>query len=276
MNLENTNFGNGWIKLYRKIQGKGYYKKSQYVHLWVHLLLNANHEDAELFWNGQNIKVLAGQLLTGRKTLSEETGISESSIERILKMLETEQQIEQQKTTKNRLITITYWKDYQQAGQEVGQRLDNNGTTAGQQRDTNKKNKNNKKDNNEKKEDSGSVGTLPIIDIELVSLIQEYRMKENLKKIDDPIEVWNYYWLGYIPLSLQNQKFIEAWAEWVDYRREIKKKLTESSVKKQIKLLAKQSDPISIINRSIQNQYQGLFGDKKSEIKKEVVYESFK
>jgi hypothetical protein len=37
----------GWIKLHRKLQKKGYYKKSEYIHLWVHLLLSANHKEKE-------------------------------------------------------------------------------------------------------------------------------------------------------------------------------------------------------------------------------------
>ena len=141
----------GWIKLHRKIQDKGYYKKSHYVHLWIHLLLRANHKENEFMWNDKIIIVKEGQLITGRKQLSKETGISESSIERILKMLENEQQIEQQKTTKYRLVTILNWHDYQQGEQQNGQQADNKRTTSGQQTDTNKndKNENNiKNDNN--------------------------------------------------------------------------------------------------------------------------------
>lgn len=34
---------NGWIKLYRNLKNKGFYKKSEHVHLWIHLLMKANH-----------------------------------------------------------------------------------------------------------------------------------------------------------------------------------------------------------------------------------------
>ena len=46
---------NGWILLYRKLKDTGYYKKSQYVHLWIHLLLTANHEPKEFMWNKEII-----------------------------------------------------------------------------------------------------------------------------------------------------------------------------------------------------------------------------
>ena len=94
-------------------------------------------------WNNQTILIREGQFLTGRKELSKETGISETTVERILKMLENEQQIMQEKTTKFRIITIINWKEYQ-----GGQQTDNKRTTDGQQTDTNKNDKNDKNDKN--------------------------------------------------------------------------------------------------------------------------------
>jgi hypothetical protein len=127
----------GWVCLHRKFLEKGYFSKSQYVHLWVYLLLIANHKDKEFMWNGEIKLIKSGQILTGRKSLSIETGISETTIERILNLFEKEQQIGQQKTTKYRLITILNWKEYQQT--------DNKRTTNGQQTDTNNNDNN---DNN--------------------------------------------------------------------------------------------------------------------------------
>lgn len=121
----------GWIKLHRKLQKKGYYKNSKFVHLWIHLLLKANHEAKEFMWNNQIVVVKEGQLITGRKQLSDETGISETTIERILKTLENEQQVGQQTTTKFRLITILNWKEYQVDGQQNGQQADNKRTASG-------------------------------------------------------------------------------------------------------------------------------------------------
>lgn len=126
----------GWIKLHRKLKNKGYYKKSNYVHLWIHLLLEANHLEKEFMWNNEVVHIKKGQFLTGRKELSKETGIPETTIERILDLLEKEGQIGQQKTTKFRVITILKWDEYQIT--------DNKRTTNGQQTDTNKNDKNDK------------------------------------------------------------------------------------------------------------------------------------
>lgn len=91
-------------------------------------------------WNGGVILIKEGQLLTGRKALSADTDIPEATIERILKYLESEHQIEQQKYTKFRVITILNWKEYQISDTK----MNNKRTTDGQQVDTNKN------DNNEK------------------------------------------------------------------------------------------------------------------------------
>ena len=133
----------GWVKLYRKITENGFYHRSAYVHLWVHLLLEANHEIKHLFWNGEDITIEPGQLVTGRTQLSEDTGIPSSTIEDILNSLEKQQQIRQQKTTKFRIISIVKWSEYQGSDNKS----DNKATTKQQQSNTNK---NEKKLKNEK------------------------------------------------------------------------------------------------------------------------------
>jgi hypothetical protein len=134
----------GWIKLHRKETQNAYYKKSQYVHLWHHILVCANHAEKDFFWNGEVKKIMPGQLLTGRKKLSEETGISESTVEDILKFFERQQQIQQQKTTKYRLLTVVNWNEYQGVRQQKQQQGNNKPTTGQQQADTNKNVKNDK------------------------------------------------------------------------------------------------------------------------------------
>ncbi len=135
---------NGWIKLHRKILDNPISKRPTWAWLWVTLLLKANHSETKMIWNDHTIVLKEGQFITGRDALSEETGIHRSSIERILQFLENEHQIEQQKTTKYRLITILNWKDYQKEDSTSS----NKRATNEQQASTNK---NDKKVKNEKK-----------------------------------------------------------------------------------------------------------------------------
>ena len=141
----------GWIKLYRSLVKKAFYSSdSEKVHLWIHLLLKATHSGREEMLGGVPIFCKSGQFTTGRKQLSIETGISESKVERILTYFEkTEQQIEQQKSSKNRLISIANWIDYQDGEQQIEQQLNNDRTTTEQQLNTLQECKEEKNENNE-------------------------------------------------------------------------------------------------------------------------------
>ena len=131
----------GYIKLHRKLL-RWYGSPSPYrMALWVHLLLKANHQDKKFLFNGNPTVVKRGSLITGRKKLSMETGVSSSYIQKLLKEFENEGMLEQQTTNKSRLITITCWSEYQLKEQQK----DNRGTTEEQQKDTNKNVKNEEK-----------------------------------------------------------------------------------------------------------------------------------
>ena len=142
----------GWVKLHKKLSSKGFYSKnSEKVHLWIHLLFKASHNTREEILGGKPVVCNAGQFTTGRKQLSIETGISESKIERILTNFEKiEQQIEQQKTSTNRLISICNWLEYQFGEQQIEQQVNNDRTTSEQQVNTplDIKNKENNKNTN--------------------------------------------------------------------------------------------------------------------------------
>lgn len=134
----------GWVKIHRQLKDKAYYKDSEFIHLWLHLLLCANHDNGEYLNGYEIVKLKKGQFITGRKKLSLETGISESKIERILKVFESEQQIEQQTNSRNRLISIVSWDKFQQSEQQK----DSKWTASEQQVNTNKNEKNYKNEKN--------------------------------------------------------------------------------------------------------------------------------
>ena len=133
----------GWVKVHRKILENPLFKNPKLFTLWVYLLLRANHSDGKAMIGNQVVPIKRGQFLTGRKKLSEALDIPESTLERLLSVLESERQIGQQKLNKFRLISITNYDLYQDS--------DNKWTTSGQQVDTNKNVKNEKNDKNEKK-----------------------------------------------------------------------------------------------------------------------------
>jgi len=109
----------GWIKLHRKLQQWEWYKKEHMVHLFIHLLIEANHAPKK--WQG--ITIDRGQLLTGRKALSEQTGISEQSIRTCINRLKSTNEITIKSTNKNSIITICNYGSYQVAEKNTNQQI---------------------------------------------------------------------------------------------------------------------------------------------------------
>lgn len=124
---------NGYVKLHRKLLNNPIASKPSWAWLWVVLLLKANHDKKKVIFNNEEITIKRGSFITGRKVLSMESGIAETTLERILDYFVKSDKIGQQKTNKYRLITIKKWDNYQLKR-----------TTNGQQMDTNKNDKNDK------------------------------------------------------------------------------------------------------------------------------------
>ncbi len=99
----------GWVKNHRKMTEWEWYKKPFMYHLFSHLILIANHEDG--CWQGIEIK--RGQLITGRNSLKNQTGIAEQSIRTCLIRLEVSGEITRKSTNKFTIITICNYNKYQ-------------------------------------------------------------------------------------------------------------------------------------------------------------------
>lgn len=127
----------GWIKCWRKVLENPIVMKSpDHFVIWHILLYNAEPKPKQSLFGGRPITLQPGQLTTGRKQLAVNSGIPESKVERVLKDLESAQQIEQRTSSKNRLITILQWSDYQSTEQQNEQRMNNKRTTSEQRVDT--------------------------------------------------------------------------------------------------------------------------------------------
>lgn len=134
----------GWVCLYRKIlENPIICKDSDYFAVWCYLLLSATHKKTSALFKGKKIVLLPGQLITGRKSIAKKFKIDESKVQRILKTLENEQQIEQQTSSQNRLITIINWYQYQEIEQQNAQQVNNECTTSEQRVNTNNNETNN-------------------------------------------------------------------------------------------------------------------------------------
>lgn len=132
----------GYVKIYRAmLENPIVTKDVETWAVWLYILLSATHKPKDVLFGGKRITLKPGQLLTGRNKIAEKFNISSSKVQRILKTLESEQQIEQQTGSKNRVITVKNWGKYQNSEQQSEQQLNNNWTATEQQVNTNKNKK---------------------------------------------------------------------------------------------------------------------------------------
>lgn len=117
----------GWVKIWRKLRDNPWVGDPNFLALWVHILMEATHKERPAIFKGQKITLKPGQFITGRKYLCELTGIKRTTLERNLEKMERDGQIGQQTTTKNRLITVLNWDQYQTGGQQTGNKRATNG-----------------------------------------------------------------------------------------------------------------------------------------------------
>ncbi|MCH8067809.1 MAG: hypothetical protein IID16_00850 [Candidatus Marinimicrobia bacterium] len=126
-----------------------WYNDSKTLHLFIHLLISANHSDQK--WQGKMIK--RGQLITGRDKIKSSTGISIQSIRTSLQKLKDTKELTIKATNKYSLITVLNYDLYQfqeDTNQQGNQQLTNQQPTTNQQLTINKKEKNIKNEKNEK------------------------------------------------------------------------------------------------------------------------------
>ncbi len=149
---------NGFIKLHRKITKWEWYQDANTFRLFLHLLLICNHEEGR--WQGKIIG--RGQVITGRKSLSKGTGLSQQQIRTSLEKLKATSEITIKATNRFSLITVTGYDSYQSrdaiATSKTTSNPPNKQPTDNQQITTNKNLKNLK---NLKKLKKGAIFQLP-------------------------------------------------------------------------------------------------------------------
>jgi hypothetical protein len=99
----------GWIKLHRKIADWEWYQDGPTARVFLHLLLHANHRAKR--WRGHVIG--RGQVVTSRRTLAKELGLSERKVRTCLQKLEATHETTHKTTHRFSIITICNFEQYQ-------------------------------------------------------------------------------------------------------------------------------------------------------------------
>ncbi|EOU4450743.1 DNA replication protein [Shigella flexneri] len=125
--------GMGYVSIHRQFMDSRLYKDSQAVHLWLHLILKANHESTVVNTDIGPITVDRGQMITGRPSLVRETFIPDNKVRSLLRTFESKGMLNICSMGKKfSLFTIVKYDDFQAKNcPTVVQRLSNANTSNG-------------------------------------------------------------------------------------------------------------------------------------------------
>jgi hypothetical protein len=223
---------NGFIVVYRSLLEWEWYSDANTTRLFLHCLLRANHKDKA--WQGINIE--RGSFVTSYQNLSAETSLSVRQIRTSLNKLKTTGELTIKTSTKNTVIAINNYDDYQSIDKQNDKRATN-------ERQTNdKRTTTNNNDNNVNNINKDIIKPLGVV---LDEMIDEHTENPDLRK---------------------------ALREFVQYRNSNPKtKISDLGLTKSINQLTKMfgdntADKIQSIDNTIANGWKGLFDiDKKGD-----------
>ena len=165
----------GWIKLHRKVWQTSFAKEPLTMALFFYLLAHVNHKPNELLLNGKLIKIEAGQLVTGRRSLARQTGLTERNVRTALVNLKTTHTIAITSTTKYSVITVLNWNYYQEATHTTTNKRPSSDPVA-------TTNNNVKNEDNEIKRERTLSYLLTLNDEEVKELTSTYKVKQSQLK----------------------------------------------------------------------------------------------
>ena len=105
---------NGWVKLHRGLLEHGIFRDAAVLQVWMYLLLRASYREQKLAIGRQVIFLQPGQLLYGRKAVSEKLSMGEGKLRGIMEMLEQSGSITVESSNRYSVVTIVNWMEYQQ------------------------------------------------------------------------------------------------------------------------------------------------------------------
>lgn len=89
MEIKDTSF----VLLSRSLKTCSFKRNPERVALWVHLILDANYTDKLVTFNGSTVERKRGQVITSRRQLAYDCGLTESEVKAALKAFEKEEMI---------------------------------------------------------------------------------------------------------------------------------------------------------------------------------------
>lgn len=217
--------GKGFMILPREIRRWSWYRNSKMVHMLVHLMLEAQYQDSSYM----GIEIKRGQLVTGRKQLAVETGMSEREVRTCLERLQNDQQISIKTTNRFSIITVCNYDSWQCVIKTDDQQTTSRAPTNDQPNDHIQIINKDKEDNNKEKDS-----------------------KESKKKKEE------------LDFSIVAPEYLEIVQTWLQYKKEKNQSFKPTGFKtmynKLIKLSGNNPETAKkIVEQSMSNNWAGLF-----------------
>ena len=143
----------GWITLHRSLLDNFLWEDKPFTkgQAWVDLLLNANHEDKKIMFDGSVVEVKRGEKITSIRQLSERWGWSTTKTKKFLNVLQSEKMLTYFSNSKKTTYTVVNYNKYQdlnnsKSNTEVTQKKHRSNTEV-TQKNTNNNDNNDNNDN---------------------------------------------------------------------------------------------------------------------------------
>ena len=109
-----TNMNKGWIKLYRSIWDQEQSADPAWVAVWMYLLTHAAHEETEVTFKGERVKLKPGQLIvTIRSFTNAMPSLKRDRVHRLLCSMTEDRLIAKRSDKRFTFITVLEWDSYQ-------------------------------------------------------------------------------------------------------------------------------------------------------------------
>lgn len=222
-----------FIKIDRKLKDWEWFNDGNTLKVWLYLLLCAQYQPKK--FNG--IEVGRGQIVTGRKKLSEQLNMSEQEIRTCLNRLKKSENITIKPTNKYSVITIVKWNEYQLQDAEPNQQANQQSTNNQPTTNHNTRNKEYKEINKKEiyKEKSGEF-------VEVFEHYIEHRKKLRKPMTDYAIELaikkLNKMGDERKQIAIINQSIMKGWSGLLELEQQ--DKMPEYDMSKNKKLSEEQ------------------------------------
>lgn len=273
----------GYIKFWRRTLDSEIWKNQKLFRFWTYCLLKATHQPIVSVVGYQNIDLLPGQFIFGRKKAAKETSLSEREIRTCLDYLIKSQNLTSKTTNHYTILTVVNWGIYQ-SKENANDQQTTSKRPATLENSTNKTTSNKKiltieksrtyqieENTNGQQNDQHHFSDLRKNDHIQEEQEEEYKEEEATlpKTTDAPAKLkkpkYDASCDAVIPDVLNTDKFRKVWGEWCEYRRKEKRNaIGQQAAKMQLAKLAEYGEDIAIatIHKSIENSWQGIFPEK--------------